>query len=288
MRKTSKSGLADLYAIESKGFSCRSGYPHAQSRAHWHSEIEMNFMARGDVTYIWQGFPVTVGAGSLAVFWGGLPHQVTAAADDSECYWVYIPLPWFFQWRLPGDLTQSLLDGELVVSQLGSAIAADLAAIRRWQEDLQDSIPDKRTTVLLELEARMRRLALSDRVAARADVTRDPHKAGGPLGRLEAMIRIMAREYKNPVTLKQIAAAAGLHQNYACALFSQATGVSPHAYLNRLRITHAQRLLVTTDMKIVDIAFEAGFASLSRFYAVFNATCHCTPSAYRNCIGTPA
>jgi AraC-like DNA-binding protein len=34
-------------------------------------------------------------------------------------------------------------------------------------------------------------------------------------------------------------------------------------------------------MKIVDIALDAGFASLSRFYATFSAACHCTPTAYR-------
>jgi AraC-like DNA-binding protein len=280
--------LADLYAIESKGFSCRDGHPHAQRRAHWHSEIEINFLARGSVTYIWQGAPITIQGESLTVFWGGLPHQVIASGDDSDCFWIYIPLPWFVQWHLPGDLTQSLLNGELVVSPLGADFATDLGLFHRWHQDLLNETPETRIIVLLELEARMRRLALSNPTVARADSTRDVHMTTGPFGRLEMMVRMMAREYKNPLTLEQIAAAAGLHPNYACALFSQASGVSPHVYLNRLRLTHAQRLLATTNMKIVDIALDAGFASLSRFYSTFSSACHCTPTTYRKRFIPPA
>jgi len=64
--------------------------------------------------------------------------------------------------------------------------------------------------------------------------------------------------------------------------------VSPHVYLNRLRLTHAQRLLATTNMKIVDIALDAGFASLSRFYSTFSSACHCTPTTYRKRFIPPA
>ncbi|MER3484247.1 MAG: hypothetical protein C4332_14975 [Meiothermus sp.] len=40
-------------------------------------------------------------------------------------------------------------------------------------------------------------------------------------------------------------------------------------YLTQHRLAHAQRLLATTDQPVLEIAFEAGFGSSSRFYAVF-------------------
>jgi len=42
-------------------------------------------------------------------------------------------------------------------------------------------------------------------------------------------------------------------------------------YLTRLRVSHAQRLLITTDLKVLDIAMESGFASVAPFYAAFAA-----------------
>ena len=286
--RSSSQHLTDLYAIESKGFMCRDGHPHAQHRAHWHSEIEINFLARGSITYVWQGSPITMESKSLCVFWGGLPHQVVDSGGDSECYWIYIPLPWFLQWRIPGEMTQALLNGQFLMSTSGSNFEADIAMVRRWNQDLQHADDELKGIVLLELEARMRRLALARPDSVIPEPSKDSRKTGGPLSRLELMAQLMAREYKSPLTMEQIAEAAGLHPNYACSLFSQACGISPHVYLNRLRITHAQRLLVTTDMKIIDIALDAGFTSLSRFYAAFTAACQSTPSDYRKRFLPPA
>ncbi len=47
------------------------------------------------------------------------------------------------------------------------------------------------------------------------------------------------------------------------------------------RIAHAQRLLATTDAKVIDVANESGFPSLSRFYAAFRSVCGQTPNAFR-------
>jgi CheY-like chemotaxis protein len=47
------------------------------------------------------------------------------------------------------------------------------------------------------------------------------------------------------------------------------------------RVRHAQRLLATTPRKAIDIAFECGFPSSSRFYAAFAKFCGKTPGDYR-------
>lgn len=278
-----KQFLSDLHAIEYKGFSCRSGVSHAQHAAHWHSEIELNFIDKGYVSYLWQGSIITLESQSLSVFWGGLPHQVVDTSDDAECYWVYIPLPWVVQWQLPRALTTEVLNGKFLNLTRDDAVAAGLGSIKEWMQTLErtEQTQEIRTIVLLELEAHMRRLALAKLSEPAKNTAKDHKKLSASLSRLEEMVQMMAREYKNQVSLDGIAESAGLHSNYACGLFSQACGISPHTYLNRLRIIHAQRLLATTDMKIVDIAMDAGFASLSRFYAIFMEECHCTPTAYR-------
>ena len=47
------------------------------------------------------------------------------------------------------------------------------------------------------------------------------------------------------------------------------------------RVYHAQRLLSSTNSKIMDIALESGFGSLSRFNANFKEFCGVSPKAYR-------
>jgi transcriptional regulator GlxA family with amidase domain len=52
-------------------------------------------------------------------------------------------------------------------------------------------------------------------------------------------------------------------------LFRRLTGISVWEYVLRLRVAHAQRLLITTNKKIADLAMESGFVSIAPFYAAF-------------------
>jgi transcriptional regulator GlxA family with amidase domain len=52
-------------------------------------------------------------------------------------------------------------------------------------------------------------------------------------------------------------------------------------YLTQHRVSHAQRLLATTDRKIVHVALESGFGSISRFNDAFRRGCGCSPREYR-------
>jgi AraC family transcriptional regulator, melibiose operon regulatory protein len=52
-------------------------------------------------------------------------------------------------------------------------------------------------------------------------------------------------------------------------------------FITQHRISHAQRLLVTTDDRIVSIAVEAGFQSISRVNEAFKTACGRSPRQYR-------
>jgi transcriptional regulator GlxA family with amidase domain len=54
-------------------------------------------------------------------------------------------------------------------------------------------------------------------------------------------------------------------------VFRKQCGASVWEYLTRLRVAHAQRLLITTNLKVLDVAMESGFGSVAPFYAAFAA-----------------
>lgn len=72
-----------------------------------------------------------------------------------------------------------------------------------------------------------------------------------------------------------------MHPNYLIPLFKRNCGMGLWEYVQRLRISHAQRLLLMSDAKILDVAYDSGFASASRFYECFNRLCGQTPKDYR-------
>ncbi len=78
-----------------------------------------------------------------------------------------------------------------------------------------------------------------------------------------------------------VAGNLGVSPGHLARLFKEQYGLSPSEYLARLRVDRARQLLAETDLSVLDIAYTAGFASLSHFYTCFRAQTGCTPRAYR-------
>ena len=52
-------------------------------------------------------------------------------------------------------------------------------------------------------------------------------------------------------------------------------------YITQRRVSCAQRLMATTDMKILDIANESGFGSQGQFYSCFKRLTGEAPAHFR-------
>ena len=108
------------------------------------------------------------------------------------------------------------------------------------------------------------------------------HAATAPTRRqVEAILRFVGEHYGDPIDVGSVARAVGLHPNYAMTVFREACGVSLWEYVIRLRVAHAQGLLISTDWSVDEIGFRSGFCSTSAFYRAFGRIARCTPSAFR-------
>ncbi len=63
--------------------------------------------------------------------------------------------------------------------------------------------------------------------------------------------------------------------------FKQYTGLSPINYLITLRIQNAKKLIISTDLPLVQIALESGFYDQSHFSNCFVKLVGLTPGEYR-------
>jgi AraC-like DNA-binding protein len=154
----------------------------------------------------------------------------------------------------------------------------------RWVHDRESPQPSRRRVAFLEIEARLLRFAQAVPVempVGRDQKTRTLMIETGGMNRVELMALFIAQHYTDKITADQISKAAGLHPNYAMALFKKAMGITLVDCVTQHRISHAQRLLVTSDDKIIDIALKSGFNSLSRFHEAFKCWCGCSPREYK-------
>ncbi|WP_174362252.1 AraC family ligand binding domain-containing protein [uncultured Caballeronia sp.] len=82
------------------------------------------------------------------------------------------------------------------------------------------------------------------------------------------------------ITLDELAALCGLERFHFLKLFRQTVGMTPHAWLVRLRLEQAASILHATSRSIADVAQDVGFYDQSHFNRAFRRAFGVAPSRY--------
>jgi AraC family transcriptional regulator, melibiose operon regulatory protein len=257
------------------------------SRLHCHDHIEVSINEHAPVVAMFGGQRVVLPPDRLVVFWAARPHGPIETAPGGWAHGIHIPLASVLAWRLPSLLMRALFAGRVILDPPGDRPASDLALLRNWVRLLAQDSDERRRIVLLEAEARLRRLAadLAVRESSQPAAAEPPHSRGA-LGRFEKMATLIARHFHEPLLIQDIAEAVHLTPDSAMRLFRRLSGITLHECLLQHRVSNAQRLLATTDVKIDDVAAQSGFGSAARFYASFQKVVGQSPAAYRRAINS--
>ena len=87
--------------------------------------------------------------------------------------------------------------------------------------------------------------------------------------------------YFEPLTVDDLARAAGLSRAHFSREFRRAFGEAPHSYLLARRLERAAALLRDTDRSVADICFSVGLQSVGSFTSSFTRAFGVAPTAYR-------
>ncbi|GEM_PF-6667362 len=117
---------------------------------------------------------------------------------------------------------------------------------------------------------------------------------GGGLERLGERTKLIARAKKfiedhlaEQLFLGQIAEAMKLSPFYFCKFFKRETGLNFTEFVSKMRIEKAKNLLLNPNYRISEIAWGAGFKSLTHFNRVFKKLVGEAPTAYRKRVLSP-
>jgi AraC family transcriptional regulator, melibiose operon regulatory protein len=104
-------GIDNACLTETIGLASGAVDVKAGSRPHRHNEVELNFLERGAITYLFGKQKIVVSAGQLIVFWAIMPHSIIEAVPETTMHWLTLPAGRFLQWHLPEAMTQQVLQG---------------------------------------------------------------------------------------------------------------------------------------------------------------------------------
>lgn len=98
---------------------------------------------------------------------------------------------------------------------------------------------------------------------------------------LEKVIDYIHSNYYKEVTIEELSMQAFLSQSHFCRLFKEYAGMTVKELTQRIRINEACNLLISTNKKIGDIAYEIGYNDVKHFNSLFKKITGKTPNEYK-------
>ncbi|UJF33360.1 helix-turn-helix transcriptional regulator [Paenibacillus hexagrammi] len=110
------------------------------------------------------------------------------------------------------------------------------------------------------------------------------HNVSMNYAKLKLVFDYVEANLSDKITVEQACLLANFSYTYFLKYFKQTLGITFTDYVIHRRIKYAERLLLTEDLSIAQIAEQVGLPNLSHFYKLFKRVHHCSPKSFKDTI----
>jgi AraC-like DNA-binding protein len=257
-----------------------------QSRWHYHQEFELSFITEGSGSRIVGDSVEEFHPGDLIFIGPRIPHVWFSEApvlnqhSGRTLESVYLL---FNQEILPKGLTSlpefKHVNRAMQLSERGVRITGDtLNQVSRIMLQLPYLNSMKRLMLFYEI---MDIIGESDSFTFLASADYIKNRFESTNKRVKKIHEFLMLNYREDINLEEIAEMVHMAPASACRFFKSSTGLTIFEYLNKIKIDYACKLLLNTELNIVDISYDCGFNNLSHFNKQFRKFLGKTPSEFR-------
>lgn len=246
---------------------------------HWHEELEVIFVAAGMLKLQIPGGEYLLQEGSLVVLNGNVLHSLSGHPAGALRSMVFSPflITGGADTVLYKNYVRALLacpDFSVWQAEPGTDVKRFSAAFSAMETDAfayEFTVRENLSQLLLHCYAQLLPRLSAQKPAKSADTVR-----------IEQMLQYMQASYAEPITLADIAQAAGLSERECLRCFHRTIGDSPVQYLLKYRLMQGAALLrASPAASIAEVSAACGFDSPSYFSKQFRRFYQRPPREYR-------
>jgi AraC-like DNA-binding protein len=104
----------------------------------------------------------------------------------------------------------------------------------------------------------------------------------GHMDTMQNALHLLEHNYKEDLTLEQVAKHFSVSPFYFSRLFNKTVGMNFRSYINHLRIIKAEQMITSTDLSLTEVALDCGFQSIRTFNRAYKTLKGTAPSSLRN------
>lgn len=254
-----------------------------EAHLHYHEYIELLYGLRGSAR-AWIGSKsYSLAEGDLLIVNAGEPHDVTPGESDSSYYVIkFLPKLLYTQGQSLSVIRYLLPLWQKQVGFRPALRKADLeeSGIDGWVREIRREWEARSPGYELITHANIMQIF----VWVLRHCCTDLESTARVPAQLQKSLQIALEKTPGHLedwTARDAARACGLSYNYFSHTFKQAFGISYTAYLESVRLREAERLLLTTEADITEIAQTVGFGTVSYFIERFRKSHGVSPGAFR-------
>ena len=252
-------------------------------KMHYHDYVEILYGLDCDLTVWCYGTKYNLKSGGLAVINSKNPHTVTSNSDCST----YVVIKFMPQILYAAE--QSVLEFRYIIPFITSG--DEYKKLFDASEVEGSDIPDIMEKIVYEWERRDYAFEIAVRMYAiriavwllRSWQAVHGYNAPGVtpevLGAIQKSVEYVQKNY-SAATSREAAVLCAMSHSYFSRIFKRVMKRSFVDYVNYVRISEAQRMLVGTEKSVTDVALDVGFSTSSYFIDKFRKQVHMTPNQF--------
>ncbi|MBL0745782.1 AraC family transcriptional regulator [Chryseolinea lacunae] len=277
--------LKDTAGPQSSFMIKRQHVPYFYHEMHYHPQLELSLVVRGKGMRYVSNKIEPFQDGDLVLLGANVPHlwksdqQYFDKPQSDACESITA----YFSYNFLGDdffnkpelrqIRELLLKASAGVKITGKLHNEVSWAMERMEQESQT----KRLFILLDV---LQKISESQDMRPLTESAITATAFSSSNDRLEQVHQYIFENFRNPITLDEVAHAASMSPTAFCRYFRQRTTKTFSHFLSEVRIGYACQLLQEKRNKIAQVCYESGFANLSTFNKQFKAAMHMTPIQY--------
>lgn len=261
-----------------ESFACRTyTTPHFETNWHMHEEYELILITQGNGTAMIGDYVNEYRKGDVYFLAGNLPHWFRKSNHIITGSAIVI------------HFTKQIFDAAFIntpeLSKINTLLSKPNGLL--FQKKLKSLITEdiKKINETRGFDRMMLLLCCLQRIANGNDydiIAKDFSDAKNNVNQtIEGVIEYTFKHFKNPITLNEIAGSAKMTIPTFCRFFKRNIKKSYFDFLQEVRISHACKLLYSTNKSVMSICYDSGYNSWSHFSKQFKSVKKMTPSSYR-------
>lgn len=269
----------EVYNIESQN--------SADSYSHWHDEMEFIYIIDGNSEVHIDFKTFTVSSGDFIVIPKGSIHYMAILMDSKISYIALV----FSLSLIEGttlDYSQisfinPIIESKLLFKNIITNKDNGYTSILSSFKQLIDSFNSRNYGYQLSIKSSLFNIfyTLFNENHIQINIEKEHYNDLIKVEKLKEVIKYIQTNYKNPISIKELADIAQYSEYHFLRFFKNETSKTCTQYINNFRIQKAALLLSNTSLSITEIAYEVGFGDVSYFIKTFKKYMCTSPNKFR-------